>query len=64
MTWLMDVPSYVTAQVAGLGPASTRMTPGIRDSESVRSRFQMMVNALNLWETSDIGALLSAISAR
>ena len=64
MTWLMDVPSYVTAQVADLGPDSTRMAPGIRDVESVRSRLQMMVNALNLWETSDVGGLLSAISAR
>jgi hypothetical protein len=64
MTWLMDVPSYVTAQVPELGPDSTRMAPGIRDVESVRSRLQMMANALNLWETSDVDGLLSTISAR
>lgn len=64
MTWLLDVPGYVAARVPDLGPTSTRLHPGIAGVESVRSRLQMMTNALNLWANSDVGALLSAISGR
>jgi hypothetical protein len=63
MTWLMDVPSYVTAAVSDLDATTTRMAPGIRNAESVRCRLQMLTNALNLWESSDVNGLLSAISA-
>lgn len=63
MTWLLDVPSYLTKQVADLDSKTTRMDPGVRGVESVRCRLQVMVNALNLWETSDVGGLLTAISA-
>jgi hypothetical protein len=61
MTWLLDVPSYVAKQVTDLDSQTTRMDPGIQGAESVRCRLQMMVNALNLWETSDAGGLLTAI---
>ncbi len=63
MTWLLDVPSYVTKQVANLDSKTTRMDPGVQSVESVRCRLQMMTNALNLWETSDVDGLLTAISA-
>jgi hypothetical protein len=62
MTWLLDVPAYVTKQVEDLDAATTRMSPGVQSVESVRCRLQMMVNALNLWETSDVGGLLAALS--
>jgi hypothetical protein len=58
MTWLLDVPAYVRSQVPVLDASSTRMHPGIRDSESVRCRLQMMTNVLNLLQRNDVGALL------
>lgn len=48
MTWLLNVPGYVRSQVPDLTSESTRLSPGIKDVESVRSRPQMMTNVLNL----------------
>lgn len=61
MTWLLDVPAYVRAQVPALDARSTRMDPDIKDVESVRCRLQMMTNVLNLWERNDIGSLLDEV---
>jgi hypothetical protein len=64
VTWLLDVPGYVVAQIPGLDHEATRFHPEIVAVESVRCRLQMMANALNLWEASDVDGLLAAISAR
>lgn len=58
MTWLLDVPGYVRAQVPDLTSSSTRLNPAVKDVESVRCRLQMMTNFLNLWERNDVLALL------
>jgi hypothetical protein len=60
MTWLLDVPAHVRAQLPDATAATTRFSPGVADVESVRCRLQMMINVLNLWQTSDFGALTVA----
>lgn len=64
MTWLLDVPAHVRSQAPEATASTTRFSPGIADVESVRCRLQMMTNVLNLWDTHDLGAILSGISAR
>jgi hypothetical protein len=46
-----------------LTEAATWMDPAIRDAESVHCRLQMMTNALNLWQSSDVAGQLTALSA-
>jgi hypothetical protein len=59
ITWLPDVPSYLSSQ---LPPhVSGRADPRIADSEPVRSRLLMLTNFLNLWQTTDFGAVLGQV---
>ena len=55
ITWLLDVPALIRARA----PRATRRTdPPIKDDEGVRAPLQMLTNVLNLWERSDLGAML------
>lgn len=54
--WLLDVPRYLLKLLPEQVP--DRFDPRIADSEQARSRLLMMTNFLNLWEKSDIAAVL------
>lgn len=54
--WLLDVPSYLLKLLPG--PVADRFDPRIAGNEQARSRLLMMTNFLNLWEKSDVGAVL------
>jgi hypothetical protein len=58
VTWLTDVPALIRAKA----PEATRRTdPAIKDDEGVRAPLQMLTNALNLWERTDVGEALRAL---
>jgi hypothetical protein len=61
VTWLLDVPALIRARVPGLGAQTTRFDAAIRNDEGVRAPLQMLVNALNLWESGGLGAALDAV---
>jgi hypothetical protein len=54
--WLLDVPGYLLKLLPEQVP--DRFDPRIADSEQARSRLLMMTNFLNLWEKSDVTAVL------
>lgn len=54
--WLLDVPGYLLKLLPD--PVADRFDPRIADSEQARSRLLMMTNFLNLWEKSDVSAVL------
>lgn len=62
ITWLLDVPRYVSSQLPGLPATATPHDPAITAIESVRCRLQMMTNLLNLWDTHDFGGLFATLS--
>ncbi|MDW5611612.1 hypothetical protein [Mycolicibacterium sp. D5.8-2] len=54
--WLLDVPGYLLKLLAGT--VTGRFDPRIAGDEQARSRLLMMTNFLNLWEKSDVRAVL------
>jgi hypothetical protein len=54
--WLLDVPGYLLKLLPE--PVADRFDPRIAGSEQARSRLLMMTNFLNLWEKSDVSAVL------
>ncbi|CAN5733122.1 hypothetical protein BH09ACT8_BH09ACT8_66940 [soil metagenome] len=59
ITWLLDVPSYLSSELPEHVP--DRTDPRIADSEPIRSRLLMLTNFLNLWETTNFGAVLGQV---
>lgn len=55
--WLLDVPRYLLQLLPE--PVADRFDPRIAGSEQARSRLLMMTNFLNLWEKSDLAAVLT-----
>ena len=60
-TWLLDVPGLIRARIGEPAQAMTRFDPMIKDDEAIRAPLQMLTNVLNLWQTRDVGALLTAL---
>lgn len=58
ITWLLDVPAYLCAQLPDPAHVAGRRDPAIRDNETVRARLQMFTNFANLWDTHDFGEIL------
>lgn len=55
-TWLLDVPGYLLKVLDN--PVTDRFDPAVAGNEQIRSRLLMMTNFLNLWQTSDVPAVL------
>lgn len=54
--WLLDVPGYLLKLLPET--VTDRFDPRIAGDEQARSRLLMMTNFLNLWEKSDVRAVL------
>jgi hypothetical protein len=59
VAWLLDVPALIRSRFGDAAHSLSRNDPLIKDDESVRAPLQMLTNALNLWETSCLGDLLT-----
>lgn len=55
LTWLLDVPALVASRAES---ATDCTDPRIAGDESLRAPLRMLDNALNLWATSDLAAVL------
>ncbi|WNG88409.1 hypothetical protein C6A87_003935 [Mycobacterium sp. ITM-2016-00317] len=55
-TWLLDVPGYLLKVLPER--VADRFDPAIAGNEQTRSRLLMMTNFLNLWQKSDMRAVL------
>lgn len=55
-TWLLDVPGFLLKVLPE--PVADRFDPAIAGDEQTRSRLLMMTNFLNLWEKSDVRAVV------
>ncbi|MEZ0342818.1 hypothetical protein ACAG25_22890 [Mycobacterium sp. pV006] len=56
-TWLLDVPGFL---LKALPPdVADRFDPRVADDEQIRSRLLMMTNFLNLWDRSDVAAIVA-----
>jgi hypothetical protein len=60
VAWLLDVPALIRSRFDDAARSLNRNDPLIKDGESVRAPLQMLTNALNLWETQQLGDLLDA----
>jgi hypothetical protein len=60
VAWLLDVPPLIRSRFGDAARSLNRNDPLIKDNESVRAPLQMLTNALNLWETQQLGDLLDA----
>jgi len=58
LTWLIDAPPYIQAQVPDLAQVQSRFDPRITSNEVARTQLQMLTNFLNLWETQEFGTIL------
>jgi hypothetical protein len=58
VTWLMDVPALIRAKAR---EATRRTDPGIKGDEGIRAPLQMLTNALNLWEHTDMREVLRGL---
>jgi hypothetical protein len=63
LTWLLDVPALIQAQIPDLAEVKNRFDPRVKSNEAVRARLQMMSNFLNLWQTRHFGRLLARLPA-
>jgi len=59
--WLLDVPALIRARLGEPAKAMTRFDPDIKHDEAIRAPLQMLTNVLNLWQSRNIGALLTAL---
>jgi hypothetical protein len=55
VAWLLDIPALLRARFGDAAHTLTRKDRPIKDDESVRAPLQMLINALNLWETQRFG---------
>ncbi len=58
ISWLLDGPARIRAQLPERAPDLTRFDAPVRDSEIVRTVLQMMINVLNLWQRHGFGKQL------
>ncbi len=58
LTWLMDVPALIEAQVPDLPDVKSRFDPRVHENEAAGVRLHMMGTFLHLWETQRFGTLL------
>ncbi|MDQ2627003.1 MAG: hypothetical protein M3Y90_08380 [Actinomycetota bacterium] len=61
VSWLLDVPALIASRLGEAARTMTRYDAPIKHDESVRAPLQMLVNVLNLWQTRDVGALLTGL---
>jgi hypothetical protein len=61
VTWLLDVPALLDKRIPGLDAHTTRLDPPIKHHEGIRAPLQMLVNALNLWESRGLDDGLAAL---
>jgi hypothetical protein len=64
LSWLIDAPPIIRAQVPDLAEAKDRFDPRLRDNETARAQLHMLTIFLHLWETQGFRARLEAFRRR
>lgn len=63
LTWMLDVPQYVVAKTPELAAVENRFDTRIESNERVRSQLLIMTAFLNLWDKSDMSAVIAYLES-
>lgn len=63
LEWMLDAPAAILKNVPDLASARDRFDPIVQQSERARSQLLIMSLFLNLWEKSDMAALMKFMSS-
>lgn len=58
LAWMLDTPLFTLSKIADLAQIENRFDPRIADNERARSQLLIMAAFLNLWEKSDMAAVI------
>ncbi len=59
LTWMLEAPRFILAELPNLAQAESRLDPLVLDNERARSQLLILTAFLNLWEQSDMQAVLN-----